>query len=54
MTHHKVGTPDEWLTARRKLLEAEKAHSRRGDELTRMRQELPWAPVDKEYRFDTD
>jgi predicted dithiol-disulfide oxidoreductase (DUF899 family) len=54
MTDHKVGTHDEWLTARLQLLEAEKAHSRRGDELTKMRQELPWARVDKDYRFETD
>jgi predicted dithiol-disulfide oxidoreductase (DUF899 family) len=54
MTNHKVGTHDEWLAARLPLLEAEKAHSRRGDELTKGRQELPWVPIDKEYRFDTD
>src|SRR5262249_15899359 len=27
---------------------------RRGDELARRRQELPWVRIDKEYRFDTD
>src|SRR5882672_9527535 len=30
---HKVGTREEWLTARLKLLKAEKEHTRRGDEL---------------------
>jgi predicted dithiol-disulfide oxidoreductase (DUF899 family) len=54
MNDHKVGTREEWLEARRKLLEAEKAHTRRGDELTRMRQELPWVRIDKKYRFETD
>ncbi len=54
MTIHNVGTHEEWTRSRLELLEAEKAHSRRGDELTQMRQELPWVPVDKEYRFDTD
>ncbi len=54
MNEHKVGTAEEWLAARLKLLEAEKAHSRRGDELTKMRQELPWVSINKEYRFDTD
>ena len=54
MTDHKVGTRDEWLAARRKLLEAEKVHTRRGDELTKMRMELPWVRIDKDYRFDTD
>ncbi|GAA0255767.1 DUF899 domain-containing protein [Rhodanobacter caeni] len=52
-THH-TGTRDEWLAARIALLEAEKAHVRRGDELARQRQALPWVRVDKAYRFDTD
>jgi len=26
---------------------------RRGDELARRRQELPWVPVEKEYVFET-
>ena len=51
---HKVGTREEWLAARLKLLETEKEHTRRGDELTLMRQELPWVRMDKEYRFETD
>src|SRR5438445_8051950 len=28
--------------------------TRRGDELARMRQELPWVRIEKEYRFETD
>jgi len=51
---HKVGAREEWLAARLKLLKAEKEHTRRGDELARMRQELPWVRVDKDYRFETD
>jgi predicted dithiol-disulfide oxidoreductase (DUF899 family) len=31
-----------------------KKHTRRGDELARRRQDLPWARIDKEYRFETD
>jgi predicted dithiol-disulfide oxidoreductase (DUF899 family) len=54
MTGHRTGTRDEWLEARRELLEAEKAHTRRGDELARQRQELPWVRVEKEYVFETD
>jgi predicted dithiol-disulfide oxidoreductase (DUF899 family) len=54
MTDHKTGTREEWLAARLKLLEAEKALTRRGDELARQRQELPWVRIDKEYRFETD
>ena len=48
------GTREEWLAARRELLAAEKEHTRRGDELARQRQELPWVRIDKEYTFDTD
>src|SRR5215468_4560750 len=54
MTSHKIGTREEWLAARLQLLEAEKALTRRGDELVRWRQELPWVRVDNEYRFETD
>src|ERR671929_810361 len=54
MTAHTVGTREEWLAARRQLLDEEKAHTRRGDELARWRRELPWVPVEKEYTFDTD
>lgn len=54
MTTHKVGTRKEWLEARLALLEAEKAHTRRNDELAHQRQELPWVPVDKPYRFQTN
>jgi predicted dithiol-disulfide oxidoreductase (DUF899 family) len=54
MTTHMIGTRDEWLTARLGLLKAEKELTRRGDEVARRRQELPWVRVDKEYRFETD
>jgi predicted dithiol-disulfide oxidoreductase (DUF899 family) len=53
-TKHPTGTRKEWLAARIKLLEAEKELTRRGDELSRQRQELPWVRIDKEYRFATD
>src|SRR5213083_2829952 len=54
MTEHKVATREEWLAAREKLLEREKELTHRSDELARERRELPWVPVDKEYRFATD
>src|SRR5499426_2770532 len=54
MTKHMTGTRKEWLAARLALLEAEKELTRRGDELARGRQELPWVRIDKEYRFETD
>jgi predicted dithiol-disulfide oxidoreductase (DUF899 family) len=54
MTTHKTGTREQWLAARLKLLDAEKALTRQGDQLARWRQELPWVRVEKDYRFDTD
>jgi predicted dithiol-disulfide oxidoreductase (DUF899 family) len=54
MTNHRTGSREEWLAARLELLDAEKALTRRSDELARQRQELPWVRIAKEYRFDTD
>lgn len=54
MTDHKTGTRQEWLAARLELLEAEKALTRRSDELARQRRQLPWVRVEKDYRFATE
>src|SRR5512142_781346 len=54
MTTHTIGTREEWLAARLALLDAEKEHTRRSDELARRREALPWVRVDKAYRFATD
>jgi predicted dithiol-disulfide oxidoreductase (DUF899 family) len=54
MTDHKLGTREEWLAAREQLLAREKEHTRLGDAIAQQRRELPWVPVEKEYRFDTD
>lgn len=51
-SQHKVASKDEWTEARKRLLEKEKAWTREKDELTRMRLELPWVKVEKEYVFD--
>jgi len=53
MSQHEVGSRDQWLSARRELLDAEKKHARDGDEIARRRRELPWVPVEKAYEFDT-
>jgi predicted dithiol-disulfide oxidoreductase (DUF899 family) len=53
MSEHTIGTQEEWQTARDELLKEEKELTRRGDELTRKRRELPWVPVEKDYRFET-
>jgi predicted dithiol-disulfide oxidoreductase (DUF899 family) len=54
MLEHAVATNEEWLAERRELLDAEKKHMRRADELARRRRQLPWVPVEKEYVFETD
>jgi predicted dithiol-disulfide oxidoreductase (DUF899 family) len=54
MNKHIIGTREEWLAARLALLKDEKELTRRGDELVRRRQELPWVRVDKDYRFETE
>jgi predicted dithiol-disulfide oxidoreductase (DUF899 family) len=54
MTDHRIGSRAEWRAAREELLRREKEHTRTGDELARQRRELPWVPVEKEYRFETD
>lgn len=54
MTSHKIGTCQEWSTARLELLKREKELTRMSDELARQRQELPWVPVEKEYRLETE
>jgi predicted dithiol-disulfide oxidoreductase (DUF899 family) len=54
MTEHKVGTREEWLAARNELLEQEKELTHRSDELARLRRELPWTRIEKDYSFETD
>jgi predicted dithiol-disulfide oxidoreductase (DUF899 family) len=54
MTEHRTGTREEWRRARVELLELEKEHTRRADELARMRRELPRVRIDKPYAFETD
>src|SRR6478735_2143879 len=54
MSTHTTGTRKDWLESRLELLEAEKDLTRRSDELARRRQALPWVPIEKQYRFDTD
>jgi predicted dithiol-disulfide oxidoreductase (DUF899 family) len=54
MSGHRTGRREEWQASRRALLQAEKEHIRRGDEIARMRRQLPWVPIEKEYVFDTE
>lgn len=51
-TQHKVVARDEWLKARLAHLAAEKELTRKRDELSRQRRELPWERVEKNYVFE--
>ena len=53
MPEHKVGTQEEFDAARAELLAQEKELTRRSDELARKRRELPWVPIETDYRFET-
>jgi predicted dithiol-disulfide oxidoreductase (DUF899 family) len=54
MTTHTTATRTQWLAARLELLKAEKDLTRRSDDVARQRQALPWVPVEKGYRFETE
>jgi predicted dithiol-disulfide oxidoreductase (DUF899 family) len=54
MAEHRIGTQEEWQAERDELLKEEKELTRRGDELARRRRDLPWVPVEKDYRFETE
>ena len=43
---------EEWLEARKELLEEEKALQRARDALAKKRRELPWRKIDQEYVFE--
>jgi predicted dithiol-disulfide oxidoreductase (DUF899 family) len=54
MTERRIGTQEEWRAERDELLKEEKDLTRRSDELAKKRRELPWVPVEKGYRFETE
>jgi predicted dithiol-disulfide oxidoreductase (DUF899 family) len=54
MPEHKIGTREEWQTARDELSKLEAEHSKLGQKATEQRRELPWVAVEKEYEFDTE
>jgi predicted dithiol-disulfide oxidoreductase (DUF899 family) len=54
MTDHKIGTRAEWQAARDELAKLEAEHAERNAEIKRRRLELPWVPVEKEYKFETE
>jgi len=49
-----IGTEQEWQTARKELLAAERELEEHAGRVERQRRELPWVPVENEYRFATE
>ncbi|MDB6042932.1 MAG: hypothetical protein JWM63_1483 [Gammaproteobacteria bacterium] len=52
MNEQRIVSPQEWLTARQRLLAKEKELTHLREELARERRELPWEHVDKTYAFE--
>jgi predicted dithiol-disulfide oxidoreductase (DUF899 family) len=52
MNEHAIVSHDEWLAARRKLLEEEKAFTRARDALSQRRRDMPWERIEKDYCFE--
>jgi predicted dithiol-disulfide oxidoreductase (DUF899 family) len=51
--NHPTVSREEWIAARKELLNKEKELSHLQDEVSRQRRELPWVKVEKEYTFET-
>ncbi|MAN62201.1 MAG: thioredoxin [Parvibaculum sp.] len=54
MAHNAIVSRDEWVSARKKLLEEEKSFSKARDALAAKRRALPWTKVGKTYEFETE
>jgi len=52
MVKHRVVPRDQWIEARKELLQKEKEFTQLRDELTQQRRDLPWEAVSKSYTFD--
>src|SRR4051812_33345374 len=54
MPEHRIATREDWQTARNDLAKLEGEHAELAKRVTEQRRELPWVPVEKDYRFDTE
>jgi predicted dithiol-disulfide oxidoreductase (DUF899 family) len=54
MPDHQTGTREQWQAARDELAKLETEYAELGQKVTEQRRQLPWVPVEKEYRFDTE
>ncbi len=52
MDAHEIVSREDWLTARKALLEEEKRFTRERDALSEKRRGLPWVRIEKQYVFD--
>jgi predicted dithiol-disulfide oxidoreductase (DUF899 family) len=52
LSAHEIVLPEEWLVARKDLLDNEKQLTRLRDKLAAERRALPWVKIEKEYVFD--
>lgn len=49
---HKIVSKEEWIEARKDLLQKEKEFTTLRDQLSQQRRDLPWVAVNKEYVFE--
>src|SRR6185369_1867317 len=54
MPEHKVGTHEDWQSARDELAKLEAEQAQLNEKIKEQRLELPWVPVEKPYEFDTE
>ncbi|MEM7336206.1 MAG: thioredoxin family protein [Chloroflexota bacterium] len=52
--NNQIVSREDWLDARKALLEKEKEFTRLRDELSQSRREMPWVKIEKEYQFDSN
>ena len=50
----KVGTEQDWQAARKQLLTAERELEEQAERVEKQRRELPWVPVEKDYRLTAE
>ena len=54
MPEHKIGTREDWQSAREELAKLEAEQAKLNEEVKRKRLELPWVPIEKDYQFATE
>src|SRR5689334_3812570 len=54
MAGQTIGRREEWQAARDELATLENEYAQLGAKVTEQRRQLPWVPVEKDYRFDTE